>query len=317
MKLVMALMLACLLNGCSSMGGKSLSSLEVSDNPHVLAESSGGIDYLGVPLKSGQIIVSDSNTALNFTVTLTDTEYHPYTHAGIISVERGKPYVYHAIAQLRLLFNGSPTDLTKGAITRTSLNTFINDKAVVAIYNPQSEAIGRSISEFAIRSHAEKLRYDALFDAVDRSKVYCSEFIVSAIEDAGGNPIQLRARNKHRSIDTIYNWLSIEANAHYFVKDLVSQDNRVALLSASLRSDQISRYFALREELYRRFTPDQKLGNIMRWTGFGPAFRPQISLFIQRGIDESFRARHRGETLPEWVMALADEVLGTANLVVD
>lgn len=313
MKAVALLILLGALSGCTSLNIESFSTFEISDNTGVLTQSDGAIDFHGMPLKSGQIIVSDSNTALNLIVSLTDKQYHPYAHAGIISIERGKPYVYHAIAELRLLFKGSPTDLTKGFITRTPLITFLKGKTVVAVYNPLSAALGKSMADFAKRSHAEKLRYDALFDPTDRSKVYCSEFIVSAIEFGGGTPIPLRPRNRHPSIDTIYQWLSIETKAHYFVHDLVSNNDRVVLLSDSLTPGQVELYFTLREELHRRFTPDQKIGNIMSWTGYGVALRPQVTLFIQRGIDGDFRQATLGETQREWVMALADEVFGRAG----
>jgi hypothetical protein len=260
-------------------------------------------------LLPGQIIVSDRNKALNLIVSLTDTEFHPYTHAGIISIEQGKPYVYHAIAQLRLLFNGSPTDLTKGVVKRTSLAMFLKDKTVAAIYNPTSVNVGKSMADFAVRSHREKLRYDPLFDPVDRSKVYCSEFIAIAIESAGGGVVPLRPRNRHSSINTIYEWLSITAKDHYFVNDLVSKNDRIALLSERLTRGQIDLYFALREELHRRFTPNQKIGNIMRWTGFGVAFLPQITSFMQRGIEEG-RVSFSDKERRDWVMSLANEVLG-------
>lgn len=310
MKAVVALFLAYALSGCASVSIESFSTFSVSADSNASAPVEGGIDFHGMPLMPGQIIVSDNNKAINLIVTLTDVDYHRFSHAGIISIEDGKPYVYQAVAELRLLFKGSPTDLTKGFIKRTPLMSFLKDVTVSAIYDPETVAMGQSMAEFAARSHAAKMQYDALFDASDRSKVYCSEFIVSAIESSGGAEIPLRARSRHPSIDIIYDWLSIEAKGHYFVTDLVANNHRAVLLSNKLSPSQIELYFLMREELHRRFSIDQKIGNIMSWTGFGVAFRPQIKAFIERGLNGEFREPGLGETDTEWVAALADEVLG-------
>jgi hypothetical protein len=310
MKALGLLLLIAVLSGCASVKIDSFATLEITENANALTQTEGAVNYHGIPLESGQIIVSNSNTALNLIVTLTDDEYHPFAHAGIISIENNKPYVYHAIAKLRLLFNGSPTDLTKGVITRTPLGAFLKGKAVIEIYQPSSASLGEEMAAFAIRSHVERLPYDAVFDSVDRSRVYCSEFIVSAIESGGGTPVPLRPRSRHPSIDTIYQWLSIEATGHYFVHDLISNNKRVAHLSLDLTAKQTELFILLREELHRRFKPDQKIGYIMSWTGFGVALRPQVKLFIQRGLEQNFRNAFAGETLRDWVSALADDALG-------
>ena len=302
--------LVLILSGCVSLNVASLSTLELSDSATVLSEAEGGINFQGVPLKSGQIIVSDNNAAMNLIVTFTDTEYHPFSHAGIISIEQGKPYVYQAAVQLKLLFRESATDLTTGSVMRISLAEFVNATTVAAIYNPSSAELGKSMVAFARHAYGKKLPYDAVFDPVDRSKVYCSEFIVSAMEFGHGQAVPLRLRNRHSSIDTLYEWLNIDTNRHYFVSDLVSNKNRVALLSTKLTARQIELHFALREELYRRFTADQKIGNILSWSTFGPVFRPQVASFIQRGLDQDFRKPFEGEATRNWVRALANQMFG-------
>ena len=316
MKALSILLLALVLSGCSTINLKSFSTFEIShqSSPAKFSELNDEIDYHGLRLRSGQILVSDTNTALNFFVTLTDQVYSPYAHAGIISIERGKPYLYHAVAKLKLLFKGSLTDKTKGTIKRTPLSKYIKGKSVVAIYNLPSAKIEKSMADFAVRSHKEKLPYDALFDETDASKVYCSEFIVQAMESGGGAPVSLRPRSRHQSIDAVYEGLGIESTKHYFVRDIISGANRVALLSKTLTREQVDLYFALREELYRRFTSEQKVGNIMRWTGYGVVFRGPVKSFIQRGTNKDFRKQLDTETQHEWASALADEVLGRINV---
>lgn len=314
MKTLSILLFALTLTGCSTINLNSFSTFEVSDHSGSPKTYRGEINYHGVPLRSGQILVSNNNTPLNFFLTLTDREYHPYAHAGIISIEQGQPYLYHAVAKLTLLARGTLTDKTKGTIARTPLHTYLKDKSVIAIYNLPFARVERPMVDFAMRSHREKLPYDSLFDETDSSKVYCSEFIVRAIESGGGTPVSLRPRSRHPSIDAIYDGLGIESVKHYFVSDIIADASRVALFSKTLSKEQIGLYFAVREELYRRFTPDQKVGNIMRWTGFGLAFREPVKLFMERGVKQDFREQRDDETLREWVAALADEVLGPVSM---
>lgn len=311
MKTLSLILVVVMLSACGPTSIRSFSTVEVTTPTNVPGQLAGTIDFHGIPLRSGQIIVSNRNTALNLIVTLTDTEHQSYAHAGIISIEQGKPYVYHATVQLRLLFRSSPTDLTKGVIERWPLMKFLDETMVVAIYDPPSLAIGKSMSEYAIRSRKERLPYDPVFDEVDRSKVYCSEFVVSALEASGTRPIPVRPRRSHPSIDIIYEWLSIKAKGHYFVSDLVDENRLVALLSERLTRQQIDLYIGLRAELFRRFTPDQKIGNMISWTGFGVKLLPDVERFIQRGISGDFRAPRPGEAQQDWIMALADEVFGS------
>lgn len=311
MKVLSILFCTLVLAGCSTINPKSFSTFEISNPARSSNVQHNEINYHGVQLRSGQILVSNNTTPLNFFVTLTDQEYHPYSHAGIISIEEGKPYLYHATAQLRLLYRGSLTDKTKGTISRTPLDTYLKDEtAVFAIYSLPSPKVEKSMADFAVKSYKEKLPYDSLFDETDSSKVYCSEFIVQAIISGGGAPPPLRPRSRHPSIDAVYEGLGIKSTQHYFVSDLIAGASRVALLSRTLTKQQIDLYFALREELHRRFTPDQKVGNIMSWTGLGLAFREPVLSYIERGTHQGFRKRRDDETPREWAAALADEVFG-------
>lgn len=314
MKALSLLFFMLLLTGCSTINPNTFSTFEASDRSDSLKTSRDKINYHGVPLRSGQILVSSGFTPLNFLLSLTDTEFYPYTHAGIISIEQGEPYLYHAIAEVRPLARGSIMDKTKGKIARISLSKYLNDKTVVAIYSLSSPELGKSMADFAIKSYKDGLPYDALFDETDRTKVYCTEFIVQAIESSGGKPIFLRPRSRHPSIDAIYSGLGIKSIKHYFVRDILTDASPVALFSKTLTREQIDLYFALREELYRRFTPDQKMGNIMSWTGLGFAFREPVTVFVDRGLKQDFRKRRYDETWREWVSALANEVFGEVSM---
>jgi hypothetical protein len=48
-------------------------------------------------------------------------EYTPYGHAGILSIEGGKAYVYEGYALLWPFLSGPPTDAMRGRIRRVTL----------------------------------------------------------------------------------------------------------------------------------------------------------------------------------------------------
>ena len=64
---------------------------------------------------------------------------------------------------------------------------------------------------------------------------------------------------------------------------------------------EVEAYFAAKRELHRRFTDDQKIGNIWSWSWRGLQLRPQVAAFL----DASSLWPH------EAAADLADEWLGT------
>jgi len=298
--------------GCSHLNLSEYATAEISEVKSSTADSNpiNELNYHGIPLRSGQILVSSKDTGLNLFLTLTDEAFHPFAHAGIISIENNRPYLYHATADLKLLYQGTLTEKTRGTIERLPLSEYLNKTTVSAIYSHASAKQEQLMADFAIKAHKQKLPYDAFFDETDRSKVYCSEFIVAAIESSGGLPVKLRKRRQHPSINAIYEGLAIKTNHHYFANDLITHANRIGLFSKTLNKEQISIYFELRKEIHRRFTDDQKAGNIIQWTGFGLEQREPIKLFIKKGLSKDFRDRQASESLTEWVAALANDVFG-------
>ena len=201
-------------------------------------------------------------------------------------------------------------DSMDGSVRRTELSKYLARQTVSAIYSPPAQARQQVIAQFARKSYLNKVSYDGYYNAADRSRMYCSEFVVGALESAGSDPVPLRQRSPNPSLEVFYDWMKIRDSSFYFVHDLIANGHQLALVSKTLSSQQITTYFELRRELFRRFTPDQKLGNIVRWTGLGVAYRPKVANFMQRGLQFDFRKRKTDEPVRQWVQVLANSIFG-------
>jgi hypothetical protein len=157
--------------------------------------SEGELDFHGLPLQSGQLVVSDSGDADSLLTSILGEQYTPYGHAGILSIEDGRAYVYEGYALLWPFLSGPPTDAMQGHIRRVTLK--------------------------------------------------------------------------------------VQAPAIVTAGSLTEGAERVALISKRLTAREVEAYFAAKRELHRRFTDDQKLGNIWSWSWRGLQLRPQIQAFLE------------------------------------
>src|SRR5258706_401260 len=105
-----------------------------------------------------------------------------YSHAGIISVENGKPMVYHllggessaSVIQKELLQNFcSRYKAASFAVYRSSLT------------DAQKKTVD-SLNRFYFRI---KLPYDSQFDLTTDSAMYCTEYVYKVLSKAGGKNI--------------------------------------------------------------------------------------------------------------------------------
>jgi hypothetical protein len=89
--------------------------------------SEGELDFHGLPLQSGQLVVSDSGEADSLLMSMFGEEYTPYGHAGILSIEDGKAYVYEGYALLWPFLGGPPTDAMRGRIRASHSSSTSSD----------------------------------------------------------------------------------------------------------------------------------------------------------------------------------------------
>lgn len=235
--------------------------------------------YAGLPLESGQLVVSEAPSALNLIIALLPQQYRPYVHAGILSFEAGEPYVYEAIGAWGIPRGGRPTDAIRGAIERVALGDFLRKNDFVAFYDPPPRVDRARMAAFARRHHQARTPFDAYFDADDRSRLYCTEFVAAALEHSGAGPVPLSRMRANRSLRVFLGWLGINAERHYQAADLLVGASPVGALSLRYTLTQARVHFAVRREIHRRFTQDQRLGHVVQRNRLGIEERAQLRRF--------------------------------------
>ena len=100
-----------------------------------------------------------------------------YSHAGMISVENGRPVVYH-------LLGG---ESSASVIKRESLENFWSkdEAASFAVYRTSlSEARKKSVDSLNQYYFGIKLPYDSRFDLTTDSAMYCTEYVYKVLSKA-------------------------------------------------------------------------------------------------------------------------------------
>jgi hypothetical protein len=243
--------------------------------------SAGEIDFHGLPLQSGQLIVSDSGEADSLLMSMLGEQYTAYGHAGIISIENGKAYVYEGYALLWPFLSGPPTDAMRGYIRRVTLEQYVGRQHVTAMFDPGPGVDKAAVVAFARARHEDGTQFDPYFDWHDHTRLYCTEFAALAL-NAGGQPLPTPVRVRDNpSLRVALDWLKVRAPEIVTAGSLTEGAERVALISKTLTAREVEAYFAAKRELHRRFTADQKLGNVWSWSWRGLQLRPQVAAFLE------------------------------------
>ena len=193
----------------------------------------------------------------------------------------------------------NPNEGIDGGVRRVALESFLLRGGIAAIYEPEPGVDRAALAEFASARERERKPFDGKYDASDPSRYYCVEFVARALEAAGATPIPATPTTRNPSMHVGLDWLGIDTPAFLLAGDLVREERRVALVSRRFTEAEISRYFALKRELHRRFTDDQRVGNVLFWRG--------QSLHLRPGVDRYYEVGVFGAADP---VALADQMFG-------
>ena len=255
----------------------------------------------GIGVESGQLIVSDAGGADSLLISLLGTEHTSYVHAGIVVIEHGKPFVYEGYAMLRPFVHGPPTDALYGYIRRVTLARYLRRQRVTAIFAPPAEVDTALVAAYAQARHRDRTPFDPYFDWRDHSRLYCTEFAALALHAGGGalpDPVDVR---DNPSLRIALDWLKVSAPGIVTADSLTRRATRVALISRRYDPTQVTAYFAAKRELHKRFSTDQKLGNVWRWSWRGLTLQPGVREFLRAS-----RKRPQASTA-----LLANDILGS------
>ena len=227
-----------LLSGCASVELADFRTVQVRAD-----DSTADSTIAGLPVRSGQVVVSESGSSLSFLMDLMASEYSPYGHAGILSVEDDGVFVYEAFGFLNVRFWEPPTRRLRGKIRRVSLASFLGRGMVTAIYEHAALNLD-SIGAFARSAYEQDIPFDGLFDYRTPDRVYCNEFVALALQQAGQHDIPLTARTANDSLNQVMNWLGVDAPAFLLPSALLDGATEVARFSKRYSPQQIEAHFA-------------------------------------------------------------------------
>ena len=296
------------LAGCAGFGPAHFRTFRIDASAQQDAQT-WQINYHGLSLHSGQIVIGDAGEPDTLLMSMLAERFSPFVHAGVVVIEKNRPYVYDAYVTQNVFMHASHGKTVDGGIRRATLEEYIRSQRIVAIYEPPSTVDAERVARFAQDRHRDGTPFDTHFDWDDHDSLYCTEFVAMALQYGGGSPPSLVAIRNNPSLHVALDWLGVRAQKIVTAESLIDSARRVALLSRNDSAAQIDAYFAAKRELHRRFTDDQRLGNIWRWTWHGLALRPNIEAFLQAARDrpdipvaqltvEYFSARVTDGTLP-------------------
>lgn len=269
--------LALLAGGCASL---DLGAYRTA----VIDQDASAQRWHGIPVETGQIIVSEHTGATSLFLSLTTREFEPFLHTGIIVVEEDGPQVYEAMAAILPMPWDKPNKHVAGGVQRVTLQAFIERGGIIALYEPPATVDRARLTDFVREKRRQRFPFDGHYDSRDATKFYCVEFVVRALEAGGAPPIAASPLTANPSVQVALQWLGIDGPDMLMAGAVVAGERRVALLSRGLTEFQVGRYFELKRELHRRFTVDQRLGSVLSWRRQRLHLRPAVDEYFESGI---------------------------------
>jgi hypothetical protein len=228
--------------------------------------------------RHGHVVASEQGSAQGLLLSLFAAEPHLFVHTGLVAHEAGEVVVYETQGVLRAEIGGTPATRISGGVRRVPWDEFARDQRFVAVFEPPPGLdVDRAV---AYARERVGLPFDPLFDARDDSRLYCTELTARALA-AGGWTSQLVAFTANPSLRQILGWLGISADEIYSPTSIVGPLDQVAIFSRYHSPQQLMAYFAAKLEIYRRFTADQRLGNVIAYSPFrGLSLRQPVQDFL-------------------------------------
>lgn len=226
--------------------------------------------YLGMPLRDGQILLTESPEATSFVFALIPAQFHYFTHGGIIAMEDGQPVVYEVSGDIITLpLHTRVLDNVAGEVHRRPLLQYASSNLYVEVMDVPDGVDGAKVAAFARDAYRRKVPFDAYFDWNDHSSFFCTELVELAELAGGARPREFDPINDNPSLQIAVRWIgvhtsnSLPAGLYYdpsrYVGALGQFSNRAAAYA----------YFEAKRELHRRFQRTQRLGFLFTLSSYG------------------------------------------------
>lgn len=243
--------------------------------------------FLGMPLESGQLVLSEAPGAYSFMFGLGTETFFDFTHAGVLVMEDGKPYVYDMSGEYTcgVIFAERPSDAIKGRCRRTPFMEYARANAYVEVFDPPKGTDRKKIAAWVQRMYEEQPPFDPYWNWKDEEKLFCTQFVQQAIVAGGGKKQPLERIRQHPGLLRLLNWFKLATDYNIPAGLFADPERFVAALGQFPCRRAAYCYFAAKRELHRRFSDEQKLGNLFVLEGVADILlRPEINDFVTKAI---------------------------------
>ncbi len=282
--------------------------------PAAVGASAAPAATFGVPLQTGQIVLSEAPGAHSVVFSLGTAEFFPFTHSGLVVVDgdTGAAWVYDLAADYKPAFSSSPAAALHGGIRRAPFLDYLGNYLHVEIHEPPAGADRAKMAARIEELWRAKVKFDEEWDFSDHSKLFCTEF-VSEVLVAGGVPAPaLVDLTRNPSLERAQRFLGVKGD-RTLPAGIFAGGKLVAAFGQWSSRAAAAAYFEAKHELHRRFTLDQRIGNVVAFEHHDLQIRPAVATFLDRSahLFDGEPAPVPAGVVQDRVRRLADEVLGS------
>lgn len=275
----------------------------------------GKPNFMGLPLRTGQIVLTEAPGPLSFFFNLAPSHFYRFTHVAILVMEDNKPYVYDIVGELstmEVLYSEKPTDAISGKVRRNFFYDYCKPNLYVEVFDPPQGVDTKKVAAYLQNAYDREQAFDPYFDIDNHDQVFCSEMAELALKEGGLKSIPYVTLNPNKSLHVALRWLGIPLTDNLPAGVFADPARSVGALGTFNSMNSVNAYYAAKQEIYERFTEDQKLGNIFRLDGLEINLRDEVDLFVRESIKLFARSRQLLDqsVIQQAVRELADEKLG-------
>lgn len=160
------------------------------------------VDTANAILKTGDVVLRTGADVTSYMFSQMNHQDKTFSHCGIVIVEHGYPFVYHAIGG---------EDNPDEALRRDSIKFWLspdNNLGYGIVRFPFTNTAIQSLTKEVYKFYNEKVRFDMKFDLKTDDRLYCAEFCYKAINHAMNDSQYLKPITvlgyRYIGVDNIY-----------------------------------------------------------------------------------------------------------------
>ena len=181
---LVAIGLAALTSGCATIQLPRLNIYDVKKDPN------DPPTFAGIPLKSGQVILTESPEATSFGFMLMPDQFYYFTHGGVVVMEEGEAWVYEIAAEIVTFpFHERVLDNVDGKVARRRLFEYVMPNLYAEVMDLEPGVDGGKVADFVRDHYKRKTKFDAFFRWNEHDTLFCTEFVELSQRAGAGSAV--------------------------------------------------------------------------------------------------------------------------------